>query len=156
MMDVSPVLIWFLIGTACFVTELALPSFFLFFFGIGAWCASAAAAALNLPLTVQIAVFLVCSICSLILLRAKFRSVFVGEAKEKEAADRLISATGIVTEAITPPSEGRIQYKGSFWRAVADEHVEVGETVRIVEDKNLVIKVRAIKKDKEETKWESE
>ena len=37
-----PVLFWFLFGIFCLVLELVMPGFFIFFFGLGAWCAALA------------------------------------------------------------------------------------------------------------------
>lgn len=153
-MDVSPVLIWFLFGIFCFVTELILPSFFLFFLGIGAWCAAAVVAVINLPLTAQLLIFLVCSLLSLILLRARLKSIFSGSSSKEADSVTMNSApaTGIVTDAIIPPADGRVKYGGSFWRATADKPIAEGAVVLIVEKKDLIIKVRALSASKEEAK----
>uniref|UniRef100_UPI0040576620 NfeD family protein n=1 Tax=Candidatus Electronema sp. TaxID=2698783 RepID=UPI0040576620 len=154
MMDVSPVLIWFLLGIAFFIIELALPGFVLFFLGIGAWCAAAVLAVIDLPLTAQLLVFLVSSLLSLILLRTRLKSVFMGKSSEEADSVNFDSApvTGIVTDAIIPPADGRVKYGGSFWRAAADEPIAEGAVVLILEKKDLIIKVRALSAGKEEAK----
>ncbi len=153
-MDVSPVLIWFLLGIAFFVIELVLPGFVLFFLGIGAWCVAAVLAVLDVPLTAQLLIFLVCSLLSLILLRSRLKSVFMGKSSEEADSVNVDSAptTGVVTDAIIPPADGRVKYGGSFWRAVADEPIAAGAVVLIVEKKDLIIKVRALSAGKEEAK----
>jgi membrane protein implicated in regulation of membrane protease activity len=153
-MDVSPVLIWFLLGIAFFVIELALPGFVLFFLGIGAWCSAAVLAVINVPLTAQLLIFLACSLLSLILLRARLKSVFMGKSSEEAESVNVDSAptTGVVTDAIIPPADGRVKYGGSFWRAAADEPIAEGTVVLIVEKKDLIIKVRALSAGMEEAK----
>ncbi|CAK8713941.1 MAG: Membrane protein implicated in regulation of membrane protease activity [Candidatus Electronema aureum] len=151
-MDVSPVLIWFLFGIFCFFTELIFPSFFLFFLGIGAWCAAAVLAVISVPLTAQLLIFLVCSLLSLILLRARLKSIFSGSSSEEADSVNMNStpATGVVTDAIIPPADGRVKYGGSFWRATSDEPIAEGTVVLIVDKKDLIIKVRALSANKEE------
>jgi membrane protein implicated in regulation of membrane protease activity len=151
-MDVSPVLIWFLFGIFCFVTELILPSFFLFFLGIGAWCAAVVLAVIDIPLTAQLLIFLASSLFSLMLLRTRLKSIFIGKSSEQADSVNVDSApaTGVVTDAIIPPADGRVKYGGSFWRATSDESITEGTVVLIVEKKDLIIKVRALGANKEE------
>ncbi len=150
-MFISPVLLWFLAGIACFLVEMALPGFILFFFGIGAWCVALALAVMDIPLATQLVVFLVCSLASLAALRSKLRTVFLGGVFEQN--DSVIvdaaSATGTVTEAILPPATGRVKYGGSFWNAVADEKIDAGTVVDIVGKNDLIVKVQPLTSLKE-------
>ena len=150
-MVVSSVLIWFLVGIGCFLVEMALPGFILFFFGIGAWCAALALFLTELSLTGQLLVFLGCSLVSLVLLRAKLRTIFQGSAFEEE--DSMVvdvaAATGEVTDDIIPPASGRVKYGGSFWNAVADEKIPAGTVVDIVEKNDLTVKVCPLRADRE-------
>jgi membrane protein implicated in regulation of membrane protease activity len=151
-MPISPVLAWFLVGIACYVIELALPGFIIFFFGVGAWCVALVLALTNVSLAVQLIIFLVCSIVTLVLLRSRLRSVFLGGALEQDDSVNVDTApaTGTVTEDIVPPGMGRVKYGGSFWRAAADEKIPVGTVVDIVEKKDLIVKVRALEGGKGE------
>ncbi len=150
-MPISPVLAWFLVGIVCYVIELALPGFIIFFFGVGAWCVALVLAMTDVSLTIQLVIFLVCSLVSLGLLRSWVRSVFLGGAGEEDDSVNMdtVPATGTVTEAIVPPAGGRVKYGGSFWRAVADEEIEEDTVVVIVEKKDLIVKVRALEAGKE-------
>ena len=145
-MDISPVLVWFLVGIGCYVIELVLPGFIIFFFGIGAWCVALVLAMTDVSLTVQLIIFLACSLATLILLRSWVRSVFHGGALEEDDSVNVdpAPATGVVTEVIVPPAAGRVKYGGSFWRAVADETIAVDTVVVIVEKKDLTVKVCAL------------
>jgi len=145
-MNISPVLAWFLVGIACYAIELALPGFIIFFFGVGAWCVALVLAMTDVSLTVQLIIFLVCSLITLGLLRSWLRSVFLGGVLEEDDSVNVdpAPATGVVIEAIVPPAVGRVKYGGSFWRAVADESIAVDTVVVIAEKKNLTVKVRAL------------
>jgi membrane protein implicated in regulation of membrane protease activity len=143
MESVSPVLIWFLLGVVFFVTELILPGFILFFLGIGAWCTASVLAVTDVSLTVQMIIFLISSLITLILLRSWLRSIFIGDSNKEDDSVNVDSApsTGIVTEAIVPPGQGRVKYGGSFWQARADEPIPVDTVVQILERKNLIVQV---------------
>ena len=146
MESVSPILIWFLLGIAFFVTELVLPAFILFFLGIGAWFTASVLAVAHVSLTAQMVLFLVSSLVSLVLLRTWLRSIFLGNSSEEEGSAIVNSgsSTGVVTEAIIPPGHGRVQYGGSFWQAIADEPIPVDTVVQILERKNLTVQVRPL------------
>lgn len=146
---VSPVLIWFLLGVVFFVAELIAPGFILFFLGIGAWCTASLLALVQVSLTVQMIVFLISSLITLISLRSWLRSVFFGTSNEEDDSVNVDSAptTGIVTEAIVPPGLGRVKYGGSFWKAAADESIPEETVVQILERKNLIVQVRPLRSE---------
>ena len=150
-MPISPVLAWFLVGIVCYIIELAVPGFIIFFFGVGAWCVALVLAMIDVSLTAQLLIFLVCSMVSLGLLRSWLCSVFLGGASEEEDSVNMdtVPATGVVLEAIVPPAMGRVKYGGSFWRAVADEAIAKDTVVVIEEKKDLIVKVRALEAGKE-------
>ena len=150
-MPVSPVLAWFLVGIACYVVELALPGFIIFFFGIGAWCVALVLAITDVSLSQQLIIFIVCSLITLALLRSRLRSVFSGGALEQDDSVNVDSAqaTGTVTEVIIPPALGQVKYGGTFWRAGADEEITVGTVVEIVGKKDLTVNVRALETGEE-------
>ncbi len=151
-MVISPILAWFLAGIGCYVLELMLPGFVIFFFGIGAWCVALTLAILDVSLSAQLIIFICCSLVSLVLLRSWFRSVFLGDSSEQDDSVNVTAepATGVVIEAIIPPGSGRVQYGGSYWNAIADEKLIENTVVLIVEKRDLTIKVRALTTAKEE------
>ncbi|WP_446011750.1 NfeD family protein [Candidatus Electrothrix sp.] len=140
---VSPILVWFLLGIVFFVIELIVPAFILFFLGIGAWVTTAMLAVADIPLTVQMIVFLVSSLISLVILRRLLRAIFFGNSSEEDGSTIVHSSpsTGVVIEAIIPPSLGRVKYGGSFWKATAEVPIPVDAVVQIMERKNLVVQV---------------
>lgn len=143
MESVSPILIWFLLGIVFFVIELIVPAFVLFFLGIGAWVTTSVLALTDVTLTVQMLIFLVSSLVSLVMLRRWLRSIFFGNSSEEDGSTIVHASpsTGVVIEAIVPPGLGRVKYGGSFWQATAEEPIQVNAVVRILERKNLVVQV---------------
>ncbi len=139
----SPVLLWFIAGIFFLGFELFLPGLILFFFGIGAWCAALSVWIWPLTLSTQILIFLGASLVSLFLLRGMMKKVFQGRISGEATPDPVLSAgmTGVVAEDILPPAEGKIKYRGSFWRAVADRPIPKGTVVRIIKKEHLILTV---------------
>lgn len=151
MPEISPVLIWFLIGIMFYLVELALPGFIVFFFGIGAWCTALVVFLADIPTSGQLGVFLVTSLITLFALRKYIQTVFTGSAQQDEALVKAhpVGDTGMVTEDIVPPAQGRVKSGGTFWKAVADEPISKGTTVKILSQDNLEVKVRSLSKNEE-------
>lgn len=143
---VHPALLWFLLGIFCFVMELLLPGLLLFFFGIGAWGAALILLLFPLPTTLQILIFLVISIITLVLLRSRFQKLFKGTSLEVDVGDDFVpqGALAEVVEDIVPPARGKVKYGGSFWQAVATEPIPRGSMVRVLAKDNLSLTVEPI------------
>ncbi len=142
----NPGLIWLIIGVIFFVLEMAVPGFVLFFFGLAAWITALGCYILPWSLNTQLAVFLVSSLVSLFSLRSVAKKVFLGDTKDNEK-DSIMANGGekcVVSAAINPPAEGQVKFAGTFWRAEAEENIEEGVVVEIVEQKNLLITVKRI------------
>ncbi len=151
-MPISPILAWFLTGILFFATELALPGFIVFFFGLGAWCVALSLWFVDLSLTAQLGVFIVSSLVSLVLLRSWLCGIFSGRSLQEDDSATVdpSSVTGTVTRDIVPPAEGQVKYGGSFWRAAANERILSGTVVRIVEQKDLLVRVVPVHSNREE------
>lgn len=144
LLALHPALLWFLFGIFCFVAEMILPGFFVFFFGLGAWCA-ALVALTPIPLGGQVLVFIATSAASLFWLRAKFKRMFGGGTHVERGAVNLPKDTlAEVVEAIRPPAGGKVKYGGSFWRAQCRTPVEEGATVRVLVKNGLVLTVEPL------------
>lgn len=131
----TPWLIWFLLGIALACSELFLPAFILFFFGIG--CLGVAGVLLfwDITLNQQLLVFLLLTIGSLVFLRKTLIRIFRGartDSLDKDFDDFPYKERVVVLKAILPPNTGRVQHRGTAWDALADEAIEAGETVEIV------------------------
>jgi membrane protein implicated in regulation of membrane protease activity len=146
LLQVSPILIWFLVGIVFFIIEITMPGFILFFFGLGAWLTALTIFFVDIDLATQLIVFITASVVCLLLLRVWVRNIFHGKTLlEEDSVNANPSvATGVVIEEICPPSRGRIKHGGSFWQAEADVLIKVNTVVKIVEQKNLLVKVRPL------------
>ncbi len=149
-MPLSPQLIWFLIGVAFLIGEMALPGFILIFFTAGSWIAALVTLTTNISLTGQIIVFVVSSLMALFALRKYSLKTFRGKASDDvddRYKDAKIGKTAQVTKAITPHIAGEIKVMGSFWRAIADEEIAEGSAVIVdsqVSEDGLTLKVKPL------------
>lgn len=141
------VLFWFLIGLVLALAELALPGFVVIFFAIGAWMVMLLVFAGLLPsFNGQMLVFLIISIATLILFRKKSKTIFEGKvAGQGQAVDEIAGEKAMVMQDIRPDQiGGKVELHGTLWEAVADEVIERGRLVEIVERNNLTLRVKAL------------
>jgi membrane protein implicated in regulation of membrane protease activity len=149
-MILSASLIWFLIGVAFLIAELAVPGFILIFFTAGCWVAALAAWLFDIELTPQILIFVVSSLVLLFALRKYSLKIFKGKTRDTvddHYTDSKIGKTAIVTKIITPNVPGEIKVMGSFWRAIAEMEIEEGQSVLIESQESedgLTFKVKPV------------
>jgi inner membrane protein len=135
-------LMWLIMGGICFVLEMMLPGFIMFFFGLGAWITALVCWLNPVSLNYQLAIFLVSSLASLFILRRFIQKIFIGkETGEIESVSASVGDSAIVVEDIIPPAEGKIDYSGTHWRATADEMIVKGSVVTIISQNGLTMKV---------------
>ena len=143
--SVSMAVVWFILGILFLFAEMAVPGFIIFFFGLGAMAAAAVAWLVpGASLALQIAVFAVASVATLVLSRVIFRDFFRGRTvREKEDADDdgLVGATGVLSQAIEPPVAGRVEVHGSDWKAVSNRPISAGTAVRVTARDNITLTV---------------
>ena len=128
-------LIWFIIGLIFIVLEITVPGFILIFFGIGSWTVAAVTFFIHdLGLEYQILIFITASLVGLIALRRLGLKALRGLARETRDNGLDDSAVGtmcVVSKEIAPDAPGTVKYRGSFWRAVAGEHIAAGTLVQV-------------------------
>jgi membrane protein implicated in regulation of membrane protease activity len=146
--SVSPELFWFLLGLGLLLAELVLPGFVIVFFGVGAWVTALGVALGLLPsVNIQLIVFLIASIASLVLFRKHGRALFEGRVSGKPLKDMddVRGSKVIVTVDIRPNAlDGKVEFNGTAWQAQADVPIARGATVEIVERKDLILRVKPI------------
>ena len=133
-MILSSSLIWFLIGVAFLIAEIGLSGFILIFFTAGCWIVAFVTWLFDIELTIQILLFIVSSLTLLFTLRKYSLKIFQGKTRDSvddHYTDSKIGKTAIVTKTISPNMPGEIKAMGSFWRAIAEEAIEEGQTVLI-------------------------
>ncbi len=144
----DPSLIWFVIGLALFLMELAMPGLVLMFFGMGAWLVAILCLIFNIQLDVQLIIFIVSSVLFLGSLRKYVNKLFSGRKKTEtssgENIEDYIGERAVVVETISPPQYGKVEFHGTHWTAQADIEIPVGATIEIIGKKNLTLKVKKV------------
>jgi len=143
-------LLWFLFGLGIMVLELVQPGFIVIFFGIGAWITALVVWLGGVEsLNIQLLVFLISSILSLLALRKWLQSTLQGHVSETEVSesklDDFLGHKAKVTTDVSPDTaDGRVEFRGTEWSATAKAPIPAGTTVRIVSKKNLTLGVEPI------------
>ncbi|MBN2050441.1 MAG: NfeD family protein [Spirochaetales bacterium] len=143
-MFTNPSFLWGVAGVLLIASEMIIPGFTIFFFGMGALLTALAAAVLppvTASLGLQAALWAGSSILSFIFLRRRFRKVFRGTLLDRPQEDGIGDRVKVLEE-ITPEKPGRVRYRGTSWTAVSPvESFVVGETVEIIETSGLILTV---------------
>lgn len=132
-----PELIWFLIGLGLFLFELLLPGFVIFFFAVGAWITALLCLVANPGINLQVIIFAVTSVLSLILLRRMLKRRFFSTKEELSEGieDEFTGREAVANTDLAPGLRGKVDFKGTTWDAESDMTVKKGETV-IIRSKN--------------------
>lgn len=138
--------IWFVIGLAFFLFEFIVPGFILFFFGVGAWLVAILCLFLDIPINLQIVIFLGTSLLTAALFR-KWVKTKLGMYREADQVleDELIGKRAIAETDILPDQQGKVDFRGTIWDASSDEAVKAGETVTIVGNQSILLIVKPTK-----------
>ena len=144
----KPELIWFLIGIALLFMEFMLPGLIIFFFGVGACVVALVCLFVDISLNWQLAIFIVSSLASLLLLRKALKGVFIGHVTGsqdgKENLEEYLGQRVIVKKTIVPKIGGTVEFHGANWEAQADEEIKEGNVAEIIDKDNLTLKVKAV------------
>ncbi|MBN1614050.1 MAG: NfeD family protein [Deltaproteobacteria bacterium] len=134
-MIISPWLVWFLAGIAVMLAELAVPGFVIIFFGLGCWGASVAAFFYPGSYSVQVAVFVIVSVASLVTLRRVAMHVFVGRSEGTETEEMgnvPVGARITLDHDMEAGRIGRVRFRGTMWDAVSEERIPAGSDAEII------------------------
>lgn len=149
----SPPLLWFLAGLVLFLLELASPGVLFVFFAAGAWIVALCLwIGIFDSFNVSLAVFIIASVGSLLLLRKRLKLVFRGTSEstsDPEAAlDEFAGRNATVVEDIDrQKNTGAVDFRGARWRARADQNIAAGSTVQIVTRENLTLVVKPLQEN---------
>ena len=135
--------IWIIAGIVLTVSEFVIPGFVVCFFGVGAiftglllWLFS------GIGLTWQIVIFVAASLIFTLVGRRIFHGKRAGDIDDVDQDD-FSGEIAVVTEAVSPNHPGKVEFRGSYWTALADAELAVGTTVRIIKRENLTLTVTA-------------
>lgn len=134
-----PELLWFILGLVLFLLELVIPGFFIFFFGLGAWVTALVCLIGEPGTNLQIVIFAIVSVLSLIGLRKMIqKKFFYSKGKEsEEVEDEFTGKEAIATGEFGPDNIGKVEFKGTTWKAESNLPVKNGERVIIIEKENF-------------------
>ncbi|HLA28681.1 MAG TPA: NfeD family protein [Syntrophales bacterium] len=130
----SPWLVWFLAGIAVMLAELAVPGFVIIFFGLGCWGAAGVAVFVPDAYSVQVTVFLVVSVASLVTLRKVAMHVFVGRSEGMATEDLgnvPLGARITLDQDLEAGRVGRVRFRGTMWDAISEDRIPAGSDAEI-------------------------
>lgn len=145
--NIPPQYVWIIVGLAIMSMELFLPGFILLFFGLGAVLTGLLMIFVPLGVNVQLVLFAVLSIGSLISFRRYAQGYFTGRVSNANPSGAPLEMhtgeTAIVTEDIVPNSpRGKVEFHGTAWNADSEVEIKKGAKVTIVERHDLTLKVK--------------
>jgi len=134
-----PELLWFLIGLVLFLLELVVPGFVIFFFGFGAWVTALVCLVFHPSVNLQIIIFAVTSVLSLLALRKMIQNKFFysrGNISES-VEDEFTGKEGIALTDFGNGRKGKVEFKGTTWNAESGSEIKEGQTVIIMEKQSF-------------------
>ena len=128
-----PEIIWFIIGLALFLLELVSPGFVIFFFGVGAWITALLCLIANPGLNLQVIVFAITSVLSLLALRKLIqkRFFYAKEGLSESVEDEFTGKEAVALSDFEPGKNGKVDFKGTTWKAESESAISEGQRVII-------------------------
>lgn len=118
----QPWLVWAIVGVVCIGLEMLMPGFVIFFFGLGALVTALLSLVpfVNDLVWLQVLLFVIFSVVSLVVLRKRFARIFAGtvfDSHHPDPEETGAGETAEVIEAVTTHADGRIRFRGTTWPA---------------------------------------
>ena len=141
---------WMIVGIALVLFELAVPAFFLIWFGLGALVVGLIALITPIPLGGQIAIWIAASI-TFIALWVKIFRAHVHRTRIGLSTGQFAGELGLVTRDIKPFQRGQIRFQkpilgSEAWEAIANEEIAAGERVRVLDVEGQILRVAKVQK----------
>lgn len=136
----NPALFWALCGLILIASEMLIPGFTIFFFGLGALLNALLILIFpGMGTTLQGILWLASSLTLFALMRKYFRRIFGGTliCRDDNAAQNA-GREAVVIEEIGPEKPGRIRFQGTSWEASSyDETIATGERAMILRQEGM-------------------
>jgi membrane protein implicated in regulation of membrane protease activity len=144
----TPALIWFVLGLILILIEFIIPGLVTIFFGIGAWVVALLCLIFEISLNMQLFIFIVISILLLVFLRKWFQSIFynrsIASPVNMEELEEYLGKKAVVVEEIAAANQGKVEFRGSTWKAEGYETIPIGTTVEIIDKNNITLIVKPL------------
>ena len=140
----TPVL-WFLAGFIFFLLEFIVPGLVLFFFAIGAWVVAVLSLFIDIPINLQLVIFLASSVLTILLFRKWIRKIIMTKRSLSEIEDEFIGKSGTAETFIGPENDGKVEFKGTTWNARSEDTIQKGEKVIITGNQSIILIVKSTK-----------
>jgi hypothetical protein len=137
---------WEIAGLALVLLELAVPAFFIIWFGFGAMLVGLALLVVpGMALSAQIGVWVLASVAMTVLWFRVFRrsqhKTLIGTA-----AGEVIGEIGLLVSAVAPFERGKVRFQrpvlgAEEWACMAESAIAAGERVRVVSVEGSFVKV---------------
>lgn len=136
---------WIVGGIVLILAELAVPSFFIVWFGLGALLVGLLALAFDLSLTSQLATWTIASLAMVVLWFRVFKQSF-DKTRAGTAGGDAIGQIGLLVSAVAPFEKGKVRFQGPLlgseeWVCMADAPIAAGERVRVLAVEGSFLKV---------------
>jgi membrane protein implicated in regulation of membrane protease activity len=137
---------WAVLGLLLASAELMTPGgFFVIFFGLGGLVVAALAAlGLAEPLWLQLLMFSICSVASLLLFRNPLLRWMARNAPPPTQVDNLVGESAVAAVTIEPGGMGRAELRGASWSARNDgtSRISAGARCRVTRVDGLMIGIQ--------------
>jgi inner membrane protein len=139
-----PEIFWFVLGLGMFLLELVMPGFIIFFFGLGAWITALVCMIAHPGINVQIIIFAVTSVLLLIGLRNMIQKKFFNKKAHlsDEVEDEFTGKEAIATSDFGQDRTGKVEFKGTTWKAESISDIKEGQTIIILKKMNFTLIVK--------------
>lgn len=136
---------WIVGGIVLILAELAIPSFFIVWFGLGALLVGLLALAFDLSLTAQLATWTLASLAMVVLWFRVFKQSFQ-KTRIGTADGNVINEIGLLVSAVAPFERGKVRFQGPLlgseeWICMADTPIAAGERVKVLSVEGSFLKV---------------
>ena len=139
---------WIVLGIALVIAELAVPAFFVIWFGLGALSVGLLLAVLPLGETAQVALWIVASLAMVVLWFKVFKrgEYLRSKTRAGQSDGDSIGEIGLMSKAAEPFARGRVRFQKPLlgaeeWECMVDAPIAVGERVRVVAVEGNFLKV---------------
>src|SRR4030042_3546765 len=124
-----PELVWFILGLILLLLELVVPGFVIFFFGVGAWITALVCLIANPGVNLQVIIFAVFSVISLLAFRKLIQKKFFysKDSRSEAVEDEFTGKEALAIEDFGSDKNGKVEFKGTNWKAESGSEIKKGQ-----------------------------